>query len=144
MTSFPTTANFTSLTLYNNSVATTTYVDGVVSSSAKQLLDAIGLSLTKKSVCANFLSLKGNNTFVASQTYVDNAMVATYSQAVTNTNSALTNKTMNRNFLTLKKINDASVATQTWESSQSYLRADPRTALRFFLLCVCLGKILIS
>ena len=101
LTTLPSTANFTTLTLYNNGVATTVYVDGAISSLAKQLLDAIGLSLTNKFVSANYLSLKVNNVLIASQTYVNNTMVVTYSQAVTNTNSVSTNKTINGNFLSL-------------------------------------------
>ena len=77
MTTIPSTANFTMLTISNNA-------------SAKLLLDAMGFSLTNKKVSANFLSLKVNDVFVASLTNVDNSAVATYSQAVSNTNSVFT------------------------------------------------------
>jgi len=56
LTTLPSTANFTTLTKSNNAVATQTYVDTSVSTSAQQLTNAIGLSLTNKSVSANFLS----------------------------------------------------------------------------------------
>ena len=64
LTLLPSTANFTSLTLYNDSVATTVYVDGCISSSAKQLLDAIGRSLIHTSVSEILSSLKVNDASV--------------------------------------------------------------------------------
>ena len=84
------------------------YVDRAVSGSAKQLVDALGLSLTNKSVSANLK--KVNDANVATQTYADNSAVATYSQAVSNTSTVLRNKTINGNFFTLK-VNDVSVLT---------------------------------
>ena len=47
------------------------YVDGAVSSLTKQLLDAVGLSLTNKSASAKCLSLKVNNASVATQALVN-------------------------------------------------------------------------
>ena len=47
LTALPSTANFTTLTLYNNSVATTVYVDVAVLGSAKQLVDALGIGIRK-------------------------------------------------------------------------------------------------
>ena len=79
------------------------YVDQAISGSAKQLVDAISLSLTNKSVSANFLSLKVNNINV------------------------LTSLPSTANF-TMLTISNNAVATQQWVILQACLTSLPSTA----------------